>query len=217
MAERPILFSSPMIRALLDGRKTQTRRVVKLFDGNHADKAGCFRRGYDEEPGEWMQYAAAGAWVPVRVPYAVGDTLWVRETWAGDEDCGCVYRADHPTADLKRGDLDEGEQQIRRWNPSIFMPRWASRLTLLVTDVRVQRVQEISEEDARAEGLVRWTDPPRVPDVHYGIAHADVWEMDPRKTFARLWDSINAKRAPWASNPWVFAITFEKIKEPDHA
>ena len=211
MAERPILFSSPMIRALLDGRKTQTRRVVKLFDGNHADKAGCFRRGYDEEPGEWMQYAAAGAWVPVRVPYAVGDTLWVRETWAdlrgkGFDEHQFGYRADSLN---RRGEEDGDSQRCRldfgvQWKPSIFMPRAACRLTLRVTDVRVQRLQEISEEDARAEGCGYSGPAPDKP-------------MSERDLFAALWDSINAKRAPWASNPWVFAITFEKIKETDHA
>lgn len=181
MTDRPILFSGPMVRAILEGRKTQTRRListkprghlggVNLFDGTWTDD-------YVLDPGnvEWRQQI---------VRYAVGDRLWVRETWSERlEGEAAIYRAD-------------AELPIV-WRPSIFMPRWASRLTLTVTDVRVQRLQEISRDDVIAEGITEREGEP--------IAAVVAGWHEP---YAALWDSLNAKRAPWASNPWVVAVTF---------
>lgn len=130
---RPILFSAPMVRAILDGTKTQTRRALK--GAQPADPVD-----------RWL---AAGQ--VLRCPYgALGDTLWVRETWRGDP---VEYRADthsHGPADGSR------DAESVNWRPSIFMPRWASRLTLRITEVRVERLQEISEDDAAAEGVAAY-------------------------------------------------------------
>lgn len=203
MKERPILFSAPMVRAILDGAKTQTRRVVKLgapprgcrpwrLQGNDNIRFPVFVADADA-PGD---FGAAGS---IKCPYGVpGDRLWVRETWYGDTLDGVVYRADIDQ-------LDEGQ-----WRPSIFMPRWASRITLEITDVRVQRLQDISEEDARAEGCTG-RDPE--PADEGGTIYA--WKgrsaaPDARAHFAALWDSINGDGA-WAANPWVWALTFKKV------
>lgn len=202
--ERPILFSAPMVRAILEGRKTMTRRVVSprlTPDGMWArdDSRGCerlFRHG---------EVAPRGAkpWWPIggingaisRCPYGVpGDMLWVRETWASDVDgcpAGLSYRADHLDP---RGD---GPANPMRWRPSIFMPRWASRITLEVTGVRVERLQDITAGDAECEG---------VDAAHCGRIDA----------FERLWDSINSSRGyGWTVNPWVWVVTFKVLDGKD--
>lgn len=208
MKERPIIFSGPMVRAILAGRKTQTRRVVQPQPEFHGVKSWS-RGKWCEACDRWDFYVPTtggvytssttnGEW---RCPYGVpGARLWVRETWAGDDMKGFVYRADHPGADLKRGDLDDGDQAIRSWKPSIHMSRWASRLTLEVKSVRVERVQEISEADAKAEGLRERDDP-----GHQAFA---------RDEFARYWNVINAKRGyGWDANPWVWVIGFEVVRD----
>jgi hypothetical protein len=160
--ERPILFAGPaLIRALLDGDKTQTRRPV--------------RAGYDRRP------------CPFGEP---GDGLWVRESWAGDDLSGVAFRADHPAWPSFRGD---GEQPDSPWRPSIHMPRWASRLSLEVTAVRVEPLQALTEPDATAEGI---GEPP------WG-ARAEA--------YATLWDTLNAARAPWSSNPLVWVVSFRRV------
>jgi len=192
--ERGILFSAPMVRAILDGRKTQTRRVVSP----RPDRPFfCFPTPYtalfateDEavcEDGDER-----------RLPYGcAGDRLWVRETWdyfGGDE---CMYQQD-PTAVIFRA-YERADDVQRRWRPSIFMPRWASRITLEIAEVRVQRLQELSEDDARAEGV----------DCHHHAAGSDGPTY--RASFQLLWDSINGKRASWDDNPWVWSLTFRRI------
>jgi hypothetical protein len=185
MKERPILFSAPMVRAILDGRKTQTRRKIK--PGDWSVEAHTMETDWPYLP----HYLTDGAAVPVKCPYGnPGDRLWVRETWANErdgtgcpDDTGILYRATDPGWD----DEDTG----LRWRPSIFMPRRASRITLEITDVRVQRLQDISDDDSRAEG--------------YDRSHAF-----PREWFALLWESINGTGS-WAANPWVWAITFRKL------
>ena len=189
MKERPILFSGPMVRAILDGRKTMTRRVVRLRAGEIAHEGGDGR----------LHAVANTTWGDciervIQCPYGVpGDMLWVRETWASDVDgcpAGLGYRADHLDP---RGD---GPANPMRWRPSIHMPRWASRLTLEITAVRVERLQDISEADARAEGC-----PAECPD-----GNAVDW-------FSGIWDGINAERGyPWSSNPWVWVIGFERVQ-----
>ena len=172
--ERPILFSAPMVRAILDGSKTQTRRVAKEFNGM-PNLDGILRR-YPHQNG---------------CPYGKpGDRLWVRETWAHErdgtgcpDDTGILYRATDPGWD--------DEETGLRWRPSIYMPRRASRILLEITDVRVQRLQEIGDEDARAEGCE--------PFAY------------PRDRFQGLWDTIHGSGA-WHANPWVWAITFRRIQ-----
>lgn len=182
MIERPILFSGPMVRAILDGRKTQTRRVAKCF--NPLPRADILES------------------VARNCPYGVpGDRLWVRETHY-------IYYGPHaPWPDLPHVASDLGiayyregfDRSAPRWRPSIHMPRWASRLTLLVTDVRVERVQDISTMDAKAEG------------VQLGTTPAD---MRPyyKMAFQDLWDSIYAKRGyGWDVNPLCWIVSFEAV------
>ncbi|WYK06479.1 hypothetical protein DWF04_016500 [Cereibacter sphaeroides f. sp. denitrificans] len=179
MADRPIIFSAPMVRALLDGQKSQTRRIIKPQPFLIANGWACVDRS-----------GAPQTWLPqLRVTrYAPGDRLWVREAWTARMEHGwtiadarsrmfreeILYRAD--------GDDAEG------WWPSIHMPREFSRTTLIVTEVRVQRLQDISDEDAVAEGV------------------GDLCGA-PALVFADLWESLHGPEA-WAQNPWVAAITF---------
>lgn len=160
MGEKPILFSAPMVNAILNGRKTMTRRVVK-------NDAKC--------------------------PYESGDLLWVRETFAvnrvGGQDL-VFYRADC-------GSDGDGA----KWKPSIFMPRKYSRITLRITDVRSERLQEITAVDMRAEGI----------DCLYEN-DGSISEHFTRQSWVNLLDSINAKRGfGWDANPWVWVVSFEKL------
>jgi len=159
------------------------------------------------EPGKqvWGVYDDWGEW-GARVPYMPGDLLWVRERWSDDLLApGEVYY--YATA-LDDGLLADEVAEIR-WKPSIHMPRWASRVTLEVTDVRVQRLQEISQEDARAEGVAteEWDDW-RENVTAIGMPEGSYIETE-RDLFRDLWDNINAKRGyGWDTNPWVIALTF---------
>lgn len=168
---RPILFSDPMVRAILDGAKTQTRRIS-----------------------------------PRIAKWRVGDLLWVRETWATTEQAG-----DHPedaTVVYRATDPDWETMQGWRWRPSIFMPCWACRITLKITDLRMHRLQEISEEDAIAEGAMHWWR--SLPQEKQLAAYAG--GRGPVAAFRALWDEINEKSGfGWAVNPWVKAISFELI------
>lgn len=238
--ERPILFSGPMVRAILDGRKTQTRRIVNPQPTRDDIRADWYyptvvdRLG-EEGPGErtFGAFSIDGEW-GTRCPYgSPGDTLlWVRETWQqfaprpapADEmpANACIhYRADFSDADLRlRTDEDGDPLPQLRWRPSIFMPRWASRLTLRVTNVRVERLHEITEQDAKAEGVAQGD---IEPDEHgpwrVGFVLGDedgkcgLWPTA-RRAFEVGWDSINGKRAPWASNPWVWVVGFERMEQP---
>lgn len=213
MKTLPILFSAPMVRALLAGRKTQTRRVLRplpkvglpLSDGwTYAFGAGGWGGLSKEENG-----GVSSCPLP-RSPYGIpGDRLWVRETWAYRKGNGItpVYRADaDPPLDTQGRPIVDA-----KWGPSIFMPRWASRITLEVTEVRVQRVQDISEVDAQAEGADNhWCGVPRYS--HVGCCGY-------RVGFRKLWDSINGKRpgCAWADNPWVWAISFKRVDAPGGA
>lgn len=196
MADRPIIFSAPMVRALLDGRKTQTRRVLT----HSCDEAPAFvHQGVITALDEMDR--------PYRWPksHSIGDRLWVREAhsiWADAESAAaaqCIEGTDEPC--IYRADYQEGTESEPMggsgWRPSIHMPRWASRITLTVTDVRVQRLREISEADAVAEGV----DAVTLDDVPRQAA------MSRRSDFASLWNSIHGPGA-WDANPWVCAITF---------
>lgn len=225
---KPIIFSAPMVRALLDGRKTQTRRVLKPDDrpdGLGPNGKVCHYYGDDR-----LGACLAGSTYVQRIPYAPGDLLWVRENWSGHH----VFRHTPPSQrSAFAGEgmpylCDEiwywadGSPEYGDWEkprPSIHMPRWASRLTLRVTDVRVQRVREISADDARAEGieptggrLSLWADYDGSPGSWADDAGKG-W-ADPVDSFRSLWDSINAKRGfGWDANPWVAAYTFDVIRK----
>jgi hypothetical protein len=186
--ERPILFQGEMVRATLDGRKTQTRRTRGL-DKVNADRSSVFVRMQVLKCGSLAAIFenGNGELGSVKSPYGkLGDRLWVRETWAPDfEPYEFIYRAD---------DEARASSQGGRWYPSIHMPRWASRITLEVESVRVERLQEISEEDAKAEG-VEWY--PRSGSY--------------KRLFTALWESINGPGS-WEANPWVWVVTFKRTK-----
>ena len=196
MKERPILFSAPMVRALLDGSKTQTRRVFKLPRG-----CSWYEALGGEAKGE-IQDDNGPAWWHVEeqsCPYGQpGDRLWVRETWAmDDEDGALMYRADvgsgNEADDWERNRLD-GVPRFK-WKPSIHMPRTACRITLEITSVRVERLQDISRGDAMAEGCP-------FPNMAKGD--------DPRQWYTTLWEQINGEGS-WDANPWVWVVEFKKV------
>ena len=202
---RPILFSGPMVRAILDGRKSQTRRVMKPQPEYHEGTIGAEYFGWRHCGDGGKVYINT---TPPACPYGQpGELLWIRETFAKryadaerDPSDGIMYRADG-------GCIIEP-----RWTPGIHMPRWASRLTLRITDVRVQRVQEITPEDAISEGTRCWVCNGRVD----GSSEEDCTCFHTKgaavPSFEVLWDSINAKRGySWESNPWVWAISFERV------
>ncbi len=187
MKEKPILFSTEMVKAILEGRKTQTRRVIKPIP-----KLLCVRDGAEH----WtIPNYGTGEWVCLYGQ--VCDRLWVRETW-GLLNTEPKDGKDKATIYYKATDGNKHVLRYQKWRPSIFMPRWASRITLGITDIRVQRLQEISETDCIAEGI-----PQQIPDY---------WESH-YKAYSVLWDSINFKRGySWESNPFVWAITFKRIE-----
>lgn len=189
MTDRPIIFSAPMIRALLDGRKTQTRRIYRVPPGSYVEQGRIWAMTDGCPHGD------------AALPYAPGDRLWCKEVWGlGISDHGdCPrYKA---TLDYMCGDkIVSPHEGPFAWKSPRFMPKRFSRLTLLVTDVRVQRLQEISEEDAKAEGarpafsFPGWEGVFRRPRYYWG--------------FHELWNSIHGPDA-WDANPWVAAISFE--------
>lgn len=219
--ERPIIFSTEMVKAILEGRKTQTRRVIKpqpIFKRELNGIGYAAKRWSTNDAQEWGLWLEAwptlGKWGLAsslhKCPYGQEcDKLWVRETWqlievfedwwyggfegqtwrgkistSKPNDCAIGYLADT---------YDDGP-----WRPSIHMPRWASRITLEITDVRVERVQDISEKDAFDEGCL-----PSETLIPYELA------ID---HFRELWDSINAKRGyGWDVNPWVWVIEFRRL------
>lgn len=192
MTDRPIIFSAPMVRALLDGRKTQTRRVLGN-SGPGRGRSNIFSAQIGWSDSYVLDPGNAG-WRERDTPYAPGDRLWVREAFSY-ESLDVDRNGFMPPWYWADGNPESGD--FTRPKPSIHMPRWASRLTLLVTDVRVQRLQEISSADAIAEGC-----PP-----YANSATIDCDTSNPRDDFKRLWNSIHGPDA-WDANPWVAAISF---------
>lgn len=197
MKERPILFSGNMVRAILDGRKTQTRRVVKDPERLPTDPENYQCTGYGLVRADEFGRAA----FPIRHPYgAAGDRLWVRETWKPDcneEYSGIAYRADNAfipidnTAkaadrwiEARKPEEQYPELKPPVWRPSIFMPRWASRIALDVTGVRIERLQHISREDAICEGIEQADFPGTQSYIDYLVPGTAV--CDPRKSFGSL-------------------------------
>ncbi|KAA0117839.1 hypothetical protein CIW48_26910 [Methylobacterium sp. P1-11] len=209
--DRPILFSAPMVRALLEGRKTQTRRPLKeqppLGSGKRCVRV--LRRPLDapqEHAFEWRSLYNAYLGDAV-VRFAAGDRLWVKETWRATEEWD-----NRPPREIQpsyvRYEADPCvAHSYGKLRPSLFMPRWASRLTLLVTDVRVERLQDISAADAEAEGIHGELSQSLGSKI-WGVPHAPVqgWE-DPVSAFRDLWNGINGPDA-WAANPWICAVSF---------
>lgn len=199
MSEKPILFSGPMVCALLAGTKTQTRRVLK--------PQPCIRPGlvepFDGGPTYWAVFDGDQEAGIVRVPYRVGDRLYVREAWKTsalyDTTAPSALRRDVPIYYLTNDRLIP----VARYRQAIHMPRWASRITLTVTDVRVERLQDISDADAFAEGTP--TDAP-IAGIEIDI-DGDWWAGAARARYRQLWDQINGPGS-WEANPWVAAYTF---------
>lgn len=172
MTDRPILFSGPMILAILAGKKTQTRRSVRNI--------GALEQRFGR-----IHVCDSRTGLSAACPYGVpGDLLWVRETfWVSGG--AIVYRANEPALQVM-------------WKPSIYMPHEISRITLEVIGVRVERLQDISDDDAKAEGI----DCPSYPET----------VMNPYATyFPMVWDRINGKRAPWSTNPWIWRVEFRRL------
>lgn len=251
MTDRPILFSGPMVRALLDGRKTQTRRVLNPQPAEFTPQVIDIGRPYfDDEEGRWGQIEtewSAPSWdaplgeplrevfVPLPIRFAVGDRLYVRETFSGPHGCRNLPPRDWP-ADGPRWYWADGDPHDGDWTkpkPGMHMPRSSSRLTLIVCEVRVERLQDISEADALAEGihvqrLAEWAargeyvgvgnkpvlmavDDPRV--THMAAADADCSWGTAREAYRELWDDLNFARGfGWDANPWVVAVTFGVVK-----
>lgn len=224
MRERPILFSEPMVRALLDGRKTQTRRLVKPQPLSKTDGVRADRYNRSEEWAFWLpdnRMTEPRTWT---CPHgAVGDRLWVRESFGIDHDDALALEQDTHVCYQADGPAKSFYREFQRYRPSIHMPRWASRLTLELTEVRVERLQEISEADAKTEGLAVLTKD-RGQTWKWGIAdrdglpgndntgwHWSDWDVDPRKAFAKLWRCINGPGA-WDANPWVWALSFKRVE-----
>jgi len=196
-----MLFSGEMVRAILDGRKTQTRRVVK----------------------RWTAYALESGIKVERAYYLSGDRLWVRETFRPwhdvDYDCGCggdyctcnhtpqtpvCYAAD------RDGRINADERAVGiKWTPSIHMPRKYSRILLEITDVRIERLQEISEADCRAEGIIDGGCLACGENEPYGCANP---RPDARDAFVRLWNSLAKPGFRWADNPFVWRIEFKRVE-----
>lgn len=263
MVEHPIIFSSEMVRALLEGRKTQTRRVPtcanSYVDGRRVASKTWKSFGFDFSQA-WADEGpspAGNAGPYLHVPcrngithrvypiWAVGDSLWIRETWrALDDYNGVGYTSIaaeiYYRADLTRmwRDIPEEKQEEwfykltpwvngkdQRWRPSIFMPRWASRITREITNVRAELLQEINEEDAIAEGVELNIWDQALVARKYGtddewfqtwdetsLNYADVDQIA-CASFHTLWDSINAKRGfCWDANPWVWVPEFREVK-----
>lgn len=216
MAIKPILFNTEMVRAILDGRKSCTRRIVKpqweecqnckyvhneyIYD-NLAENVYCASCGYPLVPER-------------RAPYQPGDTIYVRETWCDDRQ---FTREDTPGRYFYKASEEDGFTV--KWHPSIHMPKEAARIWLKVTDVRVERLQEITPKDAENEGVgnlfyedIGYSEKNYGTEVdkEYGIA---------REQFAWLWESTIKKsdldRYGWDANPWVWVIEFERCEKPD--
>lgn len=197
MKERPILFSGPMVRAILEGRKTQTRRLVK------ADWIQSDRAPLEVAPGFFHFWCSGEHACPLGEP---GDLLWVRETHylvrqQGKQD-GAVIEIDY-----KADPNHEQRMCPQKWRPSIHMPRWASRITLEITGVRVERLQDISEADAVAEGIE--FDPGEGGVFHVSRVAGGCWSDSAVGSFGKLWKSINGDDS-WDANPWVWVVEFKR-------
>lgn len=247
MKERPILFKGEMVRAILDGRKTQTRRIVepqpKLTKSSGFSWKGAVY-------GSGSNYHETNRnFAHVKCPHGKpGDRLWVRETWAmlgnedrcaidwndkvvknGGPDAARIYQASCTRDDYGLWKIpDDADwkphtndmQYDGTWTPSIHMPRWASRILLEITSVRVERLNDISSEDAESEGLERtnftgFGDEPGLPsypepDVYYD-PFKKRWEEYPPEAFAGLWKSIYGEES-WQANPWVWVVEFKRIE-----
>lgn len=226
MKERPILFSGPMVSAILEGRKKQTRRIVKPqpqdvgFGRNCEVHPYCtgtkWPLAYYERRGACWNSSAA-----LKCPYPVGTRLWVKETFRGfdhvftacSQVTGTQYRADMACRDSAGAAfLHDPNNLAPKWKPSIFMPRRLSRITLEITAVRVERLQDISEDDAVAEGIVDFGRQDGAPYPHFNLLDRSLTtEHFAVAVYAQLWQSINGPDS-WNANPFVWAYDFRRVE-----
>ena len=217
MAIKPILFNTEMVRAILEGKKTCTRRLVKFLPGENSQWTGYIKDGL-------MLYNGRNEPCIRKVPYQPGDIMYVRETWQylyeldGNEQIiegtGKYYYAATDTIPFDTYVDASGVTHERvPWHPSIHMPKEAARIWLKVTDVRVERLQEITEECAKKEGAIDNRGFIHSPDNEYDSIHTA------REHFAEIWDSTIKKsdldRYGWNANPWVWVIEFERCEKPE--
>jgi len=197
---KPIIFNTQMVKAILDGRKTQTRRVVKPQPN----------KAWSGDPhivdGRWADGECVS---DLKVPYGQkGDRLWVRETfrvYRGTNSAQIYYKASEPHTGIQidPSKVDTLKTYHPKWRPSIHIPRWASRITLEITDINVERIQDITDRGAKAEGIRIFDNTPGKMYSYNGAL---------RDIFIDLWDSINYKRGHgWDINPWVWVISFKQI------
>lgn len=242
MKERPILFSAPMIRAILAGRKTQTRRIGKGAIIETLDFLGGIQTEpdapgvllswgqLDDDDGkqgkpQWGAFCAdypeeGGVALGVG-PGQVGDRLWVRESFQalfadGIEDhyqanykTGAGYKVYYMATDERQEFVDAEDDLRDAVTPLIFMPRWASRITLEITKVRIERLQAITDNDAIAEGVAQIV-MESLPSIEQRGEY-DALDVDAVSEYSTLWDRINGKRCPWEINPWVWVIEFNRV------
>jgi len=189
MKERPILMNAEMVNATLDDRKTQTRRVMKPQPGYVNKRADGYAVSFNK-------YLMSYPELLIKCPYGkIGDRLWVRENFHYEPATGAEYGEAPQPDEIHYAATFPYRGMEPKWTPSIHMPRWASRIDLEITDIRVEHIQDISDTDCFSEGI----------KTRRGC--------DPRNTFEELWDSINKKRGHgWDINDWVWAISFKRIQ-----
>ena len=185
MKEHPILFSTEMVQAILECRKTQTRRIFKGTTEHREPYNTTYLERWRGDNG-WKQICPYGR---------VGDRLWVRETWRVNAKGGINYKA------------EDGNSWIGRWKPSIFMPRWASRITLEITGIRVESLQDITDGDVDKEGYI-WNELGTIEGISFPKSDT---KSPAQRAYKSLWNKINGKKHSWESNPWVWVIEFKKI------
>ena len=234
---KPIPFNTEMVRAILDGRKTQDRRVVKPQPGGVTKDGVAYNKFKEIEvcrDGKLLTISHSEDGKPfvdtIKPRYQPGDILWVQETWTvedvDEETMKAVigYKSEGNTQEgfqktISIDDYEKYESKLyseQEYWPSIHMPKEAARIFLRVTGVRVERLQDISSEDALAEGVIEWICSKYNSGSYADNAMRGAACAKPERAFALLWDSLNAKRGyPWKSNPWVWVIEFERTEVPN--
>lgn len=222
MKQIPILFSTPMVQAILAGRKTQTRRVVKpqpILPEPTSEIVRTIKIGWvvrHKIPSHPLGYEATSQ---LKCPYKVGDVLWVRETLEQNALGGAIYRAGGKVGE-QIGHNPLAENEFLSWDdfsitrtviPSIHMPKSACRIWLEITDVRVERLQDITVEDAIAEGIEKRSNNYQFKNYEN---ENQLGFSQPRDSFQSLWKSINSEQS-WNDNPWVWVIEFKRIENPN--
>jgi len=186
---KPIIFNAESVRAILDGRKTQTRRVVPAFPFSD----------------DWKHWNGRPEWERRDCPFGQpGDTLWVRETFLVQPELWAAGHSPQPVH--YASDTPRNQAEDYALKPSIHMPRWASRITLKITDIRVERLQDISTDDAAREGIT-------YAPGSYELEWMTPYQRERKRLadFQAMWDTINAKRGyPWESNPYVWVLEFSR-------